>query len=198
MPVPFQNVDDIEELGPAGFLKVERSADGAMYRGALFQINGRGEPLEFTYNRLEVPRPLFWRRTDLRRHAERRLISSLLAMCKCEPRLLLCLADEVGSALFSQDLRMAVPAARIGRPVSAAARINEETGEILEESEPPNLSWIPGPPPEGSRDRRLLDRLSRYGLLLEPFDRAAIGLREAYASDSRKATSVSSRSPRTV
>jgi hypothetical protein len=188
VPVPFREVDDVEELGSAAFLKLERSAAGAVYRGALLQINARGEPLEFTYNRVETPHPFLWRQTDLRRHAERQLTASLLATCSRLPRLLLCLADEVGSALFSQDLQVAMPVARIGRPVHATTRIDEETGEILEESEPPNLSWTPGPPAEGSPERALLERLSRHGLLLEPFERAAIGLREAYPSESRPAT----------
>ena len=140
VPIPFQDAADLEALGAAAFLKIEpagrvgrdgraRAGRGANrlagptgVRGALFLINARGEPLEFAYNRAARHRSTFlWRRSDLRRHAERRLAASLLTVCARTPQLLLCLAAEVGSELFCQDLRLSLPVARIGHAMQAPA-----------------------------------------------------------------------------
>lgn len=178
MPIPFRDADDVEELGAAAFLKVERLADGSGYLGALFSMDARGEPLEFTYNRIEVPHSFLWRPADLKRHADRRLTASLLRRCSVTPRLLLCLADEVGSELFGRDILVEVPVGRIGQPLPA---IESASGSDDAGPEPPHLFWQPGAPAEDSIERRLFDRLSAHGLLLEPFERATFGLREVYA-----------------
>jgi hypothetical protein len=178
MPIPFADVEEIDGLGSAAFLKVARSSDGACCLGALLVISARGEPLEFGYNRVRVPQPFLWRAADLRRHTERRLTASLLSVCSQQPRLLLCLASEVGARLFGQDLQVDLPVAR----VDAAQRlVDTETGEVLEDQDPrPHVAWQPAPPDEGSTERRLFDHLATHGLLLEPFERAALGLREVY------------------
>lgn len=180
MPIPFRDVDDVEELGAAAFLKLETSASGPGYLGALLLVNARGEPLELTYNRVETPHTFLWRPGDLRRHAERKLVASILSLAATVPRLLLCLADEVGGDLFGRDVRLAVPVGRIGRPLSSAAPPGGEAREVLELPEPLHLFWYPEAPAAESIERRLFDRLSSHGLLLEPFERAGIGLREIY------------------
>jgi len=197
VPIPFQDATDVEALGAAAFLKVEpapewgsrtggapdRPAGGSGYVGALFLVNARGEPLEFAYNRVSVPPHTFlWRTRDLRRHAERKLVASLLAVCGRTPRLLLCLADEVGSELFCQDLRLDLPVARLGRSSAALAYAAAEVPEALPEPEPEplHLFWFPEPPAPDSAPRRLLDHLRAHGLLQEPFERATTGLREVF------------------
>jgi hypothetical protein len=180
VPIPFQDAADVEALGAAAFLKVEPVSGGAGYLGALFLINARGEPLEFAYNRVEVPQTFLWRRRDLRRHAERKLVASLLTVCGRTPRLLLCLADEVGSELFCQDLRVALPVARLGRALAAPSYALTEVAEAVEHPEPLHLFWFPEAPAPDSAARRLLDHLRTHGLLLEPFERAASGLREVF------------------
>src|SRR5438876_5668844 len=180
MPVPFHDAADLEALGAAGFLTIDSVGEGAGYRGALFLINARGEPLEFAYNRIELPETSLWRRTDLRRHAERTLATSLFAVCARTPRLLLCLAEEVESELFCQDVRVEIPVARVALPLAAASYAAGEVEETVEEPEPLHLFWFPAPPTPDAPERRLFDRLRTRGLLREPFDRAATGLREVY------------------
>jgi hypothetical protein len=180
VPIPFRDAEDVEELGAAAFLKVERAGREATYLGALFLVNARGEPLEFAYNLVETPHRILWRPADLRRNVERELATSLLGICATIPRLLLCRADEVGSSLFTRDLELAVPVGRVNPPAGtspAAAGRNEPDA-----SEPVHIFWHPGPPVEGSVERLLFDRLSAQGLLLEPFERASYGLREVYAA----------------
>jgi hypothetical protein len=149
--------------------------------GALLVISARGEPLEFGYNRVRVPQPFLWREADLRRYVQRRLTASLFSVCSQQPRLLLCLAEEVTMRLFGEDLQLEVPVARVALPAGSVRRIDTETGEVLEEeSPPPHVAWQPGSPNEGSPERRLFDHLTTHGLLLEPFERAVAGLREVY------------------
>ncbi len=183
MPIPFSDVDDDNSggLGSAAFLKLERSSDNACCLGALFVISARGEPLEFGYNRVRVPQPYLWRPADLRRYAERRLTTSLLSVCSQQPRLLLCLANEVGSELFGQDLQVEFPIARIDVGGSVYRQVDTETGQVLEgEATPLDVAWQPAPPEEGLPERRLFEYLAAHGLLLEPFERAVAGLQEVY------------------
>lgn len=188
MPIPYHDTDELEELGAAAFLVVEPApagGAGAGYVGALFLVNARGEPLEFAYNRVQTPGTFLWRQADLRRHAERRLAASLLAVCERTPRLLLCRAEQVSAELFEQDLRVEVPVGRVASP----PRVDPTTGEVFDPPPRPQLSWQPAPPADGTPERRLVDWLARRGLLLEPFERAALGLREAYADDTSGASS---------
>ncbi len=182
MPIPFRDADEVEELGAAGFLKIENGPSPSEFIAALFLVSGRGEPLEFAYNRIETPNSFLWRKPDLRRYVERKLTASVLQVCRRVPTLLLCLADEAGSELFCQDIRVSVPVGRIGEPLKAAAHAATESPELLEEPPDVHVFWFPGSPPGESVERRLFSRLSLHGLLLEPFQRASVGLREVYSN----------------
>lgn len=183
MPIPFRDSYDVDELGAAAFFKIERPSRGSVHFGALFLINARGEPLEFAYNRIEIPQNFLWRQADLRRQAERKLATSLLGVCAHVPMLLLCQADEVGSELFCEDIQVSVPVGRIGDPLRPSAYSGRESQETVAAGQRAHLFWFPGPPGDGSAERQLLDRLVVQGLLLEPFERAAIGLKEVFATD---------------
>jgi len=180
VPIPFRDAADLEDLGLASFLHIERSGRGSTYLGALFTIDARGEPIELVYNTLETPHPLLWRHTDLRRHAERRLTASLLDAAEAAPRLLLCLADEVGSELFGHDLEVDLPVARVERPAESHALPARDADTLPEIPSAVHVSWQPGPPLAETPERALFDQLAARGLLLEPFDRAADALREVY------------------
>src|SRR5438128_9339878 len=112
MPIPFHDVDDVDELGAAGFLKLEPLHGSGAVVGLLV-INARGEPLEFAFNRLQLSQPFLWTERLARGYLERRLVTSVLSVCSHDPRLLVCLADEVDDTLFGRDLRLEVPLARI-------------------------------------------------------------------------------------
>lgn len=182
MPIPYRDADEVEELGAAGFLKIEEGSSAAEFVAALFLVSARGEPLEFAYNRIETPNTFLWRQADLRRYVERKLTASLLQVCGRVPMLLLCMADEVGSELFCQDIHMSVPVGRIGDPLKTTAHAAGEVQEVLEEPPDVHVFWFPGGPTGESAERRLFDRLALHGLLLEPFQRASLGLREVYAN----------------
>lgn len=180
MPIPFHDVEDADQPGAAAFLKIESAARDATYLGALFLIDARGQPLEFTYNLVETPHTFLWRPTDLKRYAERELTASLLSICATTPLLLLYLAEEVGHDLFTRDIAVAVPVGRIDRGASgapSAPRAVEGPAAV-----PIDVFWHPAPPAAESTERAVFDRLAALGLLLEPFARAAEGLREVYGA----------------
>lgn len=181
MPIPYRDADQLDELGAAGYLKFETDSDGSGYQGALFLINARGEPIEFTYNRIGTPYSFLWRRDDIRRHALRKLTASMLSLCPKIPRLIICVAEEVGSELFCQDIQVSIPTCRVAPAIKPASYRGSEVQEALEAAEPMNLFWYPGKPSDESVELRLLRELVSRGLLLEPFDRASIGLREVYS-----------------
>jgi hypothetical protein len=189
LPIPYRDADEVEELGAAGFLKIEGGSTEAEFVGALFLVSARGEPLEFAYNRIENPNTFLWRQADLRRYVERKLTASLLQVCARVPALLLCLADEVGSELFCQDIHVSVPVGRVGDPLKTTAHAASETQEVLEEPPDLHVFWFPGAPVSESAERRLFSRLALHGLLLEPFQRASVGLNEVYASGRVSASS---------
>jgi len=188
MPIPYRDAEDLDELGTVAYLKIEPVASDTGYLGALFLINARGEPVEFTYNRIDTPTTFLWRQDDLRRHAARKLVASLFSLCPRTPRLLLCLATEVGSELFCQDVQVSIPVCRLALANEAFSASGAETTDLLQTAEPVQVFWFPGRPAEDSVELKLLRLLTAHGLLLEPFARAAIGLREVYRTAGDKAT----------
>ena len=178
MSIPYRDADELEELGSAAYLKI--TSVGSGYIGALFLINARGEPIEFTYNQIETPHTFLWRQSDMRRYAARKLTASLLSLCPKTPQLILCLAEEAGSELFCQDIHVSIPVCRIAPAIKATPYVDAEAKDTIEASGPMNLFWFPGRPQDDSIELKLLHELSKNGLLLEPFERASIGLREVY------------------
>ncbi|MDZ4165893.1 MAG: hypothetical protein U1C55_12265 [Smithellaceae bacterium] len=181
MPIPYHDADELNDLGIAGYLKIQPVKEESGYLAALFLINAHGEPIEFTYNRIETPHTFLWRQADIRRHAIRKLTSSLLSLCPKTPRLVLCLAEEVGNELFCRDIQLSVPVCRIAPAIKALSYSATEIPERIEAEEPMNLFWYPGRPPDDSMELKLLHELSTKGLLTEPFERALVGLREVYS-----------------
>jgi hypothetical protein len=186
MPIPYRDADDLDELGTVAYLKIEPLPHNTGYLGALFLINARGEPIEFTYNRIDTPQAFLWRPEDLRRHAARKLTASLFSLCPRTPRLLLCLAREVGGELFCQDIQVSIPVCRLAHATEVIAPSAAETTDTVPASEPLHAFWFPGKPAEDAIEARLWRLLTARGLLLEPFARASVGLREVYQTEGNK------------
>ncbi len=179
MPIPFREDSDTDHLGSAAFLRLVSTDAGAFF-GALFLVNGRGEPVEFTYNTLEIVQRFLWRREDLRRHAARRLTSTLLEVCPRVPTVILCLAGEAPAELFTQDITVEIPTVRVSELSAVVGQSVDESREVVDGDVPLQVFWH-GVVPDAANDARALVQLfAARGLLLEPFDRAATGLREVY------------------
>ncbi|HYW05933.1 MAG TPA: hypothetical protein VE913_03190 [Longimicrobium sp.] len=181
MAIPFRGAEEIARLGGAGYLRfLSEGAPGA-FRGGLLLVNARSEPLEFAHARIRLPRTGLWREADRAPYAARRLAASLFEVCPRAPALLLCLAGETGAELFTRDLALAIPTAR----VAAAGAVPGE-GEDAEDTRcGVRLLWAGRRPGVEAPARRLLERLAERGLLAEPLDRAAAGLDEVYGPAGR-------------
>lgn len=188
MPIPFREAHGVDELGEAGFFKIDQNAGWPTYLGALLLINARGEPIEFTYGRVDVPHDVLWQPSDARRFAARKLAVSLLSMCPKVPRVLLCLAKDVERELFSRDVQLSLPVGLVAPAVGAGSfNANEDSDEPLP-SPAADLFWVADRPADDSSVVRLLHELTSRGLVIEPFRRASRGLREVYgpvAADAR-------------
>lgn len=176
MRVRYRDQDEIDDLGRAAFLRVGRIADRSGYVGGLLTVNARGEPLEFTYNRIETPQSTLWRAHDLRRTAIKQLAASLLETASQPAGVVLCLALKSMEDLFLRDVELASPVCLVpGQPGTA------EAGDAVSDLAGDGLRWLPEEPPPASVPRRLVVELERRGLLLEPFERAGSGLREVFS-----------------
>ena len=183
MPIPYKDIDEVEELGFAAYLRIVATNNKTGYAGALFVINARGEPIEFTYDRIETPHTFLWRQDDIRRHATRKLTASIFSLCPKTPRLILCLAKEVRSELFCQDIQVSIPVCRLAPAIEVTSYSGGESQDTLQDPESMNLFWFPNRPEENAIEIRLLQELISRGLLIEPFERASIGLKEVYRTE---------------
>jgi hypothetical protein len=181
VPIPFRDRSDVEDLGYAGYLRFVDEADGNGLRGALFLVNGHGEPVDFCFSRIDIPASSLWRAGESRRHGVRALCCALFTACARVPAVVLARVDEVPPLVFAEDLEVSVPIARLAdgalaAPIQATVEVSEELGETL------HAFWVGEPPRAESSARRLFDALSSRGLAIEPFERAAVGLEEAFAA----------------
>jgi len=178
MPIPFRDRATQKELGLAGYLRFVDEGDSKGIRGALFCVNGRGEPVEFSFSRIDLGRAFLWRPGDARRRAVTQLCKALFTACSVRPDLLLALADEVPPRVFTEDLQVDLPLCRIatsGATIHSVDELRESLGEEL------HLFWVGIPPAAESAGRKLLDALNTRKLVAEPFERAAVGIEEAFS-----------------
>jgi len=185
MPIPFRATDQTART-LAAFMRVVPFPEGGGYDGALFVMNGEGEPVEFCFADVECPRTALWRKRDLARRCAVELARSLLKVCASSPAVLLVRAEEVGPDVFSGELRPDIPVCRVASSLTLAAIAPAEREEVLPESEL-HLFWSPEPPAADSPVRILVDKLSASGLVTEPFERAEAGLHEVKTGGSGQA-----------
>jgi hypothetical protein len=88
---------------------------------------------------------------------------------------LACLDNEIEADLFGRELLVEVPIARLQACLPSA-----------ELALPIAVVWQPVPPGDDSAEHRLFERLGAHGLLLEPFERAALALREVFSPSGSK------------
>lgn len=178
MPVPFRDRAESKDYGLAGYLRFVDEPDAKGIRGALFCVNERGEPVDFSFSRIDLASSFLWRSGDARRHAVSELCKALFTASSVQPTLLLSLADEVPPRVFTEDIEIRLPLCRVATP-GATAHSSSESPETIGEAI--HLFWVAGPPGPDSAARRLLETLNAHQLATEPFERAGIGIEEAFA-----------------
>lgn len=180
MGVPYRSVLDEDERNVSGAFFRGLSVDADTHVGGLLLIDARGEPVEFTYNRVAAKHRFLWRERDLKRAVSRELLASLLDICPKSPSAIFCLAREVEPALLLEDIDIQMPVARVADANENIGVAGEEEHERLDAASNVQLFWVRGRPSDATPAHRLVERLAGRGLLLEPFDRVLAGLREAY------------------
>jgi hypothetical protein len=190
--VPFKDAAELDAGGTAAFLRllpVSPGDESPGRGGALFQVNARGAPVEFTYNRLDLPAAALWRPEQLEREAAKALTTSLFEAARRTPLVVLCLASEIDPALFAEDLEVQIPVCRVavatagqdGAPPGAGPAGSGPSELVVSDDVTAHLFWRPALPSAESPPRRLVSTLAARGLLLEPFERALAGFDEALA-----------------
>ena len=177
MPVPFKNSGISDIPGVIGFLRLLDEENETGIRAALFASSALDVPLEFCFTRVDVADSVLWRTGEARRGAVLSLIRTLLHSANRTPDIILGLADEIPPLAFTDDIRVDVPACRISTdpaPRRSASEEIEQLGLSL------FLVWSGPPAAKGSVARLLLNTLAERPNPLEPFDRVAAGIAEAY------------------
>ena len=180
MAIPFRDLRSEEDLGLAGYLRFVPEAEGRGLRGALFLVNARGEPVDFAFSRVDVPASFLWRAGEAKRHAVAALTSALFQASPKNPNILLALADEVNTHLFTEDILVDIPLCRVANAEDIPHAVTESVETL---SVTAHLFCVAQPPTEDSLARKLLACLQARQILTEPFERAARGLEEAFAGD---------------
>ena len=77
MPIPFRDLNEDENAGVVGYLRFVDEPDGKGMRGALFVMSTRGEPIDFSFTRIDVHGGYLWRAGESRRQAVTALTKAL-------------------------------------------------------------------------------------------------------------------------
>ena len=93
------------------------------------------------------------------------------------PDVVFALAEEMPARVFSEDMTVQVPLCRVAAadlgPVAQSEQVQRISDSIV-------LIWVNEPPAPGAAARKTVDLLDSRQFLLEPFERASLGLQEAY------------------
>jgi len=177
LPVPFRDLSREDDAGVAGYLRFVDEPDGKGIRGALFVVSSRGEPLDFSFTRVDLRGGFLWRQGEAKRQAVAALAKSLFEAARRAPTVLIALADEVSPRVFTEDIEVGVPLCRVSTGEIEIQAASEEKERL---SDAVDLFWVNGQPPPDSPARSLVDALNGRNILIEPFERASIGIREAF------------------
>jgi hypothetical protein len=177
LPIPFVNLGDGEHSGVAGYLRFAEEPDGKGVRGALFIMSTRGEPLGFSFTRTDFRPGVLWRLGDAKRQAVCSLTKALFEAADRVPDVVFTLAEEMPARVFSEDMAVQVPVCRVAAsdlgPVAQSEQVQHISDSIA-------LIWVNNPPPPDAASAKTVETLESRQFLLEPFERASLGLQEAY------------------
>ncbi len=174
MTIPFRDPAGNEPNAAVAYLRFLKEPVSGGIRGGLFVTSSRGEPLEFCFTRVEPGSGPLWEPDQAYRGAVTALAKALFNAASHLPDLVLALAEETPSEVFTEDVVVQVPVCLVG---ALGIPPNEESprGDLA------SLDWIADEPSEGSALARLVETLRSRRLLLEPLERAAKGMAEAFA-----------------
>ncbi len=175
-PVHFADVGTARSLDALAWLRFVTEKDGKGIRAALFQTTAQGEPLDFCFTRAYFDEAASQQEAVHRRDVAF-MARSLFGAAKTSTTVVLALDKEMPPGILADELAVRLPVCRVvGR--NHIRRDCADGGHTDVE-----VLWEAGHPEAGSPTRQLIERMMDGGDLMEPFDRAAKGLAEAFADE---------------
>ena len=176
--MPFRDVASGEDPVKVAYLRFVQESEGRGLRGCMFVVSLQGDPLEFCCTRVDLPTGPLWNLDLALRRAVAELTKALFQASSHRPGAVFCLSAETPKEVFSQDIDAQVPVCRVSvGPRGNSSGSTSGSGERRSVS----LCWQNEPAPAGSGDSPLSRYLASRDRLMEPFERAGLGLEEAFA-----------------
>ena len=178
MPVPFQDIASGIAPVRIAYLRFVEEAEGRGIRGCMFVISQRGDPLEFCFTRVDLPSGSLWSHGLAVRRAVAELAKALFQAVRLQPDAVFCLSSETPQEVFSEDIDAQVPVCRVS---SGANGDLPESVSDLRRGKSISLCWQNELDSGDSRAGPVNQYLESRARLLEPFERAGLGLEEAFS-----------------
>ena len=166
MPIPFDDLTETRRPISVAWLRFVEEEEDSGIRAALFETTALGEPLRFTFTRIDrsasahsLPETVNWRQA-----AVFSLTKSLFVSATASPNLILGLADEIPLWVATDALRVRLPFCRVG----------------LGRERDPQLMWATEKPHDGTDAYQVFNRILQRQDPFEAFTRAENCLNRAF------------------
>ena len=165
MPILFDDLIESGRPNSVVWLRFVDEEKGAGIRAALFETSSLGEPLSFSFTRIDRrdTSPSLQERMNGRQAAVFSLAKSLFGSTTASPAVIFGLADEIPLWVVSDALRVELPFCRV--------KLGSENSS--------QLLWATNQPYKGTEAYRTLDRILQRDAPFEAFTRAANCLNKA-------------------
>ena len=178
MPVPFQDIASGAATLRIAYLRFVKEAESKGIRGCMFVISQQGDPLEFCFTRVDLPSGALWNHGLAVRRAVAELTKALFHAVRFQPDVVFCLSFETPQEVFAEDIDAQVPVCCVS---SGADGDLPESVSDLRKGKSVSFRWQKELDPGDSRAGPVSQYLESRDLLLEPFERAGLGLEEAFS-----------------
>ena len=178
MPVPFQDIASGAATLRIAYLRFVKEAESKGIRGCMFVISQQGDPLEFCFTRVDLPSGALWNHGLAVRRAVAELTKALFQAVRFQPDVVFCLSFETPQEVFAEDIDAQVPVCCVS---SGADGDLPESVSDLRKGKSVSFRWQKELDPGDSRAGPVSQYLESRDRLLEPFERAGLGLEEAFS-----------------
>lgn len=165
MPIPYRPTPRVVVTALAGYLDVSWFPEVKKYIGGLLVADGRGQPAEFVHCWAAAPSGVLWPEREVRRVAVQAVAHAIFDGCIKAPNVLFAPSSFGDPRFCQEEVAPSLPFGLVG---------GKEGTDAVE------LSWCGSPPGTGTAALALVEELKRRNLLVEPFSRIRMALREVY------------------
>ena len=176
--MPFQDIASGATTLRIAYLRFVNEAESKGIRGCMLVISQQGDPLEFCFTRVDLPSGSLWNRGLAVRRAVTELTKALFQAVRLQPDVVFCLSFETPQEVFSEDIDAQVPVCCVSS--SADGDLPESVSD-LRKGKSVSFRWKKELDSGDSRAGPVSQYLESRDHLLEPFERAGLGLEEAFS-----------------